>query len=91
MDSQFRLYIGESALKRVVGVRQTELWPIVESPQKWHVPFNAQVCASQPPVSVSLLPGGPVYAALRHELLPPLIPGVECSNETILVGAGHGL
>ena len=64
MDSQFRLYIGESALKRVVGVWQSELWSIVEGPQIWHVSFDAQVCASQPPVSISLLPSGSVYAAL---------------------------
>ena len=46
MYSQFRFDVRKDSLQSVVRVWQPDVGIVVESPEQWHVPFDAQVCAS---------------------------------------------
>ena len=66
MNPDLCLEVGEEPLKSVVGVRETGLRMVVESPQKRHITLDAQICASQSGMHVRRCPA---LDSPRHEPL----------------------
>ena len=87
MNPDFCLEVGEEPLKSVVGVRETGLRMVVESPQKRHIALDAQICAPQPRTHVRRYPAldSPIMNPLVDHIPVLVVPLVECPDETLLV------
>lgn len=46
MYTNLCLQFREQPFQGVVGVRKTKFWPVIEGPQKWHIPFQTEVCTA---------------------------------------------
>ena len=87
MNPDLCLEVGEEPLKSVVGVRETGLRMVVESPQKRHITLDAQICASQSGMHVRRCPAldSPVMNPLVDHIPVLVVPLAECPDETLLV------
>ena len=93
VNSHLYLQVREKSFQGIVGIWQPCFRPVLECPQKWHVPLDAEEGTAQPGAHVWRcfpLDALVVYPFVQDILILP-VPLIECLDETVLVHPGYAV